>query len=426
LNIKKYQRFSLRSLCPLWLIIFFVAVIPCYSAGDHLNTEEREKIQAYLDSAFQAYVDENYLESGRYFQRVLQIDPNDRSAKKGVKKANKQIENRNKLFAKKLRSLHKMAKRGRWVEAMDGLQSFVSTAPDPVLVSDLHKKFDSMIRKDMAKSGAGSISYMVAEGRLAYLNSKYDKAVELWETVAALVPDEIKYVLMANHAKDKVSEFQSGVIEAKLKAAEAAMEAKNYSEAVDRMKDIVALVPDNEEFQKKLAEAQALSSRFDQRSRIGDYFDRGRSYYDKGQYRKSLKQMEAILVLDPGNDVAQDYVRRIRAKGIKGGKTSIVQAKATKGELQKGIKLYEEEKFQQAAEHLERLYKKAPNPEVKTWLDKVRKKQRDSAAKVYQQGLTAFMQGEGERAVTMWKKTLEIDPNHAAAKRAIAKAKQRK
>ena len=112
-------RLCVFALIPVLVAAFLIVgpVVPSHSAGDHLNTEEREKIQAYLDSAFQAYVEENYLESGRQFQRVLQIDPKDRSALKGLKKANKQIKNRNKQFVKDLRSLHKMAKRGDWIEA---------------------------------------------------------------------------------------------------------------------------------------------------------------------------------------------------------------------------------------------------------------------------------------------------------------------
>src|SRR4051812_34090594 len=113
---------NMKKICLMMFGIMLVCApnVPAvYSAERPTQNEEDQKyIQQYLDAAFSAYVTEDFEKAMMNFQKVLQIDPYDAAALKGVKLCRKKLEetiaDREKAEEKKLKLVKKLYKDERW------------------------------------------------------------------------------------------------------------------------------------------------------------------------------------------------------------------------------------------------------------------------------------------------------------------------
>src|SRR5258708_37919092 len=66
----------------------------CFSRPNALKPDEQKMVNQLLDTAFNAYVDQDYAKALANFQKVLQIDPDDKTAKTGMKRCRKKMEDK--------------------------------------------------------------------------------------------------------------------------------------------------------------------------------------------------------------------------------------------------------------------------------------------------------------------------------------------
>ena len=79
--------------------------------------------------------------------------------------------------------------------------------------------------------------------------------------------------------------------------AQRSMERENYDQAVLEMSKAVALDPGNERFAVALERAKLKSS--------AEHFEKGKRYHDAGQLELAVKEYQATLMLNPGNQHAE-------------------------------------------------------------------------------------------------------------------------
>lgn len=154
---------------------------------------------------------------------------------------------------------------------------------------------------------ADEILRYLAEARTLYDDLKYDDAIEVWNRVLTLDPQN--------------------------------KEASGY---LEKMRNRV----ENEEMLKLGADRKVFPEK-EQREIDGDLKKAGEAY-DASRYEKAIELYKKVLAIDPENKKAQDYLRRAQDEQGREKKPTIMQKKA-RGHIDLGRKYYNQRMFKWAA-----------------------------------------------------------------------------
>ncbi|MBI2915724.1 MAG: hypothetical protein HYY07_02570, partial [Elusimicrobia bacterium] len=285
-----------------------------WSAYSTLDEESRKKFNEILDSAFNAYVNEQYDQALQTFQKALSMDPQDTTALKGLSECKEKIEIRRaerlRLQKEKLELVRKSIKDQDWVNAIDQVYNILQNAPTHAEALSLKSELEQLLRKKMATFPVESSDRMIHEGVLYYLQKRYADAAHVWNEAKSLVSDQVKlsiYIQKAEHLLKEGTEYETLTLGRQ--RARAALESGNLEEAVNLWKKILEYTPDDEEAKKKFDQAQEMLQKKSRETMLGDYYDKGLTLFLEGNFVESLKYWEAILSISPENEVARDYVK---------------------------------------------------------------------------------------------------------------------
>ena len=459
---------------------FFLAgflTLPCLSSAEQTRSEE---IHRLLDSAFNAYVEKNYETALYQFRKALEIDPTDETALTGVRQCEKKLKHKLKKNKQLVEYAYQYIRQEQWVQAADSLKKILKKFPGYPLALEAHQKLEDSLKNRKKKSNSGSIDFYLYQGLMEYLSQNYEGSMNSWKKVLDLDPSHIKASIYIEHTKDSFEKtHKRQVLTSGKTQAREAFESENYPEAIRLWNEVLKYQPNDSEAQKALKQAQTLNNQKNRQQLIGSFYDEGIDLFFKAKYAQSLQAWEQILNIDPNNEVAQNYVRKIRAKGIlksrpgkkpqkpkptnnkipKAGtlsqktpltlpKTKIIHSlyPTPKSEqtrknpdsipieqnlqnqfFKKGIRLYQAGKYPEAAAYFERQVKKRPKSlPARDWLEKIKKVQEKKAETLYNQGLVAYTKGDLETAMNIWRQALTVYPNHSRTKKVIRKIQKKK
>lgn len=464
-------------------VSFACILLFSFSALLHSYTSDEQKIvNEFLDTAFNAYVDEDYKKAMLNFQRVLQMNPKDKVALRGLKQCKSRLRKKENYLAKgeqkKLKEAKKLIRREKWIDAIDILFGVLSRVPNQVEALELQNEIGISLKQKMSLIATSSVDRLIYQGVISYLNKQYAEAVKSWKDALVIAPDNVKLTVYVEKSEQLIRENAryDAVILGRSRA-KSFFDSGKYEEAVDAWKRLLEFEPNDEEAQKELAKAQELMNSISMESMIGERYDKGLSLYLQGNFPESLKEWESILTINPENEVAKDYVKKIKAKmSISGGEVykkiekveskkesglgekdkekvviisssstesvvktepaikvePTVESAAPSAKLEKtvvdsceqGITLYKNGQYQESVEFFEKYLNKNPSDgKAKEWLEKVRKEQSDKAEKHYEDGILAYSEGNTNKAIEKWQRALKIFPNHAASQRSLIKVK---
>ncbi|OGR83628.1 MAG: hypothetical protein A2902_03185 [Elusimicrobia bacterium RIFCSPLOWO2_01_FULL_64_13] len=432
---------------------------------------DKKIVNELLDKAFEAYVDENFDRAIENFQKVLQIDPKDKTAQQGLKHAQKKVENERKLMAereeKNLKKVKGFVRREKWLDAMDVLNEILGRAPNEFEALKIQKELRELFTRKMSVTPAPPGTRQAYQGLLLYMEKRYDEAADLWKESLTLRPDDFKLSIYAERADQLFRESRRyDVLVVGRTRARAASAAGNYEEAVSLWKSILDFDPSDEESRRELTRAEEMLERQNRKSRIGEHYDRGLSLFNEGRFAESLAEWQSIISIDPENEVALDYVEKIREKGVNvppapgaapapeqaappepavvegpeavkgpepavlpgaGQETPVPAPEPESDPNEEGIAAFNRGDIRSAVEFfLNRAERSPGDAAAGEWLAKVRDEQKRLASERYQSGTVAYSQGKMVEAIREWQKALEIDPNHVPAMRALNKVAEKK
>ncbi|MEW6515608.1 MAG: tetratricopeptide repeat protein [candidate division FCPU426 bacterium] len=162
--------------------------------------------------------------------------------------------------------------------------------------------------EDMAKQLAGVVRKRFELGLKQYQNGNYKAAIREWKMVLDIAPhhEETKeYIQKAeNKWEALLDNYRQNARQARLQ--------KDLAEEIMNWKDVLALVPGDQEAQQGLESAQKLVPAMAQA-----YYNAGLDDYSKGRYQEAIKNWEKVLALDPGHYKAMESIQKTKEKLIK-------------------------------------------------------------------------------------------------------------
>ena len=158
------------------------------------ETSDLKIMNELLESAFDAYVDENYDQAVLNFQHVLQMNPSDKTAQQGMKQSRKMLETKRKAIQSnekdKLRLAQKFMKLEKWLDAIDQIAAVLLLNPNNHDALEIQNKISTLCREKMSDPKAPPGNDMIYQAILHYLNKRYDEAIKLLREAAAPHPND--------------------------------------------------------------------------------------------------------------------------------------------------------------------------------------------------------------------------------------------
>ena len=413
---------------------------------------ETKLINELLESAFDAYVDEDYARSIANFEKVLSMNPADKAAQKGLKQSQRMQKRKMDLSSRdkeeKLSLARRLIKNEKWLDAMDDLSSIQKQDPNDPDVQEIQTRLAATFRAKMADTKAAPANDLVFQGMLYYLQKKYPDAIVIWKEAVKIRPEDFKVVIYIERTEQVLEQnekYETMVLGRQ--RAKAFFIAGRYGEAARLWKKILDLDPEDKEAQEGLAKANSEFYAKNKQSLIGEHYDKGHELFDKGQYGESLKEWKLILEIDPANEVAKNYVERIRTKGVTkemetlkiSSATTVPRVIASSGptiprillstavapsdeNYETGITLFRQARYPEALEYFEKALRLRPeDAKASEWLEKIRAEQKEKAQKHYTQGSVRYAEGKVDEAMEEWREALKIDPRHTPTLKALNK-----
>ena len=386
-----------------FLILAIVLLISerIFSVSQDSNQDDLQIMNNLLEDGFDAYVNENYEKAVLSFQRVLEMNPADKTAKKGIQKSQKMLEIKLKAAQlsekEKLLSARKLMKKKKWLEAIDLTAEVLMLNPNSREALEIQNEISALCRGKMSDSQAPVGNDLIYQAILHYLNKHYDEAIKLWREAATFDSENFKimtYIERAEQALYKIEKYE--VLVLGRDRAKSFFKDGNLKASEDLWLKILEYLPEDPEAQSWIEKIQKEFLKSKQEGKIGDFYDKGLDLFKKGDYVQSLKMWNGILILDPKNEVAKSYVERVNKKlGLAPLPTK-------------------------PASPIDPVPPSPPSPPFPL-TPAPESKIKQEAQKHYTQGSIYYSQGQVNDAMKEWREALRVYPAHAPTLKMLEK-----
>jgi tetratricopeptide (TPR) repeat protein len=376
--------------------------------------------------ALEAYFDEEYSAAVPLFERLLSLDKKNPRVLAALDTSRKQIKARREETLRRENGALRLARaalaRRDPVEAYERVRGILLRVPDHPGAKSWVRSFRKKTEKSLAKAKTGSADALFAQGLLAYMDEDWFKAVNAWQDVVAFDPDRVRLVdkiaLARQHQKEK--EIRDAVASIH-QTAWAHFRQQEYDHAAAAWRELLRVDLKNAEAQdgvRKAAELGRVQRKLNRYGSAQALSSRAMDAYIDQSYTESSRLWRQVMVVDPGNALATEYLGRLRERGVKSAAAvpppSIGVAKARA--------FFKDGQYAEAAEALERTLENKPDDVLaENVLDEVRAQQKALAGAAYNEGLTAYADGFPQVAVKKLNDALRVDPAFIRARQAIAK-----
>ena len=161
---------------------------------------------------------------------------------------------------------------------------------------------------------------------------------------------------------------------------------------------------------------------------VDKYYNKGVEYYNKGDLTSAYENFKNVAEVDINYKETKNYLSLIDKK--------IKLTGDLKEYFSKGVELYVNRKYDDAYEIFSKALKLAPdNAMIKTYLNKTKAQlakvsgskkltaeQTDKVKKLYYAGLKSYTDGDLDKAISIWKEALAINPEDIKILKSIEKA----
>jgi cytochrome c-type biogenesis protein CcmH/NrfG len=381
-----------------------------------------------LQGAVEAYLQGDYGESIRLYRDILEVDPKNPAARKGLKNAQKEREaqlrrqrdeERNALYA-----AQDFLRRGKYVDAYDRVHDILARAPGLPEAIELLRKISNKADIALRRAKPESSAYYEALGVRAYMAGDWFKAVDSWEKVIRFDSGRLDLVQKIDVARRNLEEQQrQDRIRVHLDMA-AALSAKGlFPDAIRAYEEVLRMEPTNASARMGLSETRRLaqeSLRADATQEVNRLLQRAMDAFTEGRRQEARRLFELVLQRDPVNRLAREYVERIKKGGALDSSSEKVESNFIKGKA-----FLDQGRYVEGIEALERhLAKEADDFKAQEVLDLARANQRKEADRLYREGLNAYSEGDLPGSIRKLQECLRVNPDYGPAKQILAKIMQ--
>ncbi len=375
--------------------------------GPQLKLERvEEKVDAHYLAAQRAYLGKDYARAQRELNQVMAVDPSHEGARRLFELNRQQLSTLQ--VERQVAQGKRMILSGDYGQAKAHLEAILAASPDHPEAKKLLEQTQGLINEQKVERKEA----LAKQGEEFYKLGQYQSAVDLWEKVLILDPNDEAMKNSLAQAKQKWEEQQKELAaaeeRARLEKGWAALNAKNADKAKQVAEEVLKDNPASDGAKLLLSQANGRLA--------DDLLIKGRSYVKTNDFAKAYSVLKTAAELDPDNKIVQDLLDSSRREVVKSGR-------------EEAMNLYAQQKYKEALDKLNYLLEVDPKAEdlVGARQESIRKLGETIRveAEIYnKQGLKAYDSGNYREAVKYWKKVLELVPDHVNAKRNLERVRQ--
>ncbi len=427
-----------------------------------IEQDRREKINTFLSQGVDEYMNQKYKEAKNSFQRVIQIDPKNNTAKDYLLKIDTlmkaQLEEQT-AFDESNKHFNQGVQYYNTEQYYKALESF-ETALTIYEKNEKAKEYIELTKKKIEEYELRQkelrelkVQRLLEKAVELYSLNEYTKSRNLFQQVLQIDPENEmaqNYIKMINEIIDielkslvTVDSPYYYVYSKLMENAEREFNRQNLESSLAYLQEIINLFPLNKAAQKLRLKILYRTNPEQFKEILSGYIVRGNDYLSKEQYR--LARNEYVTV----KEIAPDY------PGIDGLIASCVpRPRADIAEIEKayntGMLHFQQSQFIEAETQWKRVIELDNSPDSNPYyaraylnIAKARQKQQSGAPvvtkpsvapttekdkliqKYYYMGVAYYTQGEYQKAITEWQKVLGLDKNYVLAINNIQKARKK-
>lgn len=423
-------------------LVAIVVVALCSNAFALVNVQTPE--DKILSKGFQAYMDGDDKQALAYFQEVINLNPNNKAAQKGVEKVKVRMRRAvdaerakaTNLAKQKYREARSLEKTGDLVGAIDSYHAAQDAVPEYRPAEKALRKMRRKMERISEKKRMSLSTWTFARGVLAYLDRDWAKAWRIWSERLKLEPNDVSLANATARAENNFKHMMLAEQEEFFRrGARAFYEQGLFPQAQAAWDKVLAMRVDDQEALEGKARSEEAHLRAVGKGRyneVHDVLEEGLEQYANQNWRKALAAFTRLTEIDPSFSTAREYIAKINKKLQSPDYTPVSvdeqenwRERKASNEGTEAVKVPDQfENYAESKRQLQSQLNRDPaNIKVQQELDKIAKAQEEESERVYKDGLIAYSQGNRSMAIQYWKQVLVINPDHKKAAAALRKAR---
>lgn len=269
---------------------------------------------------------------------------------------------------------------------------------------------------------------------------KKDMAIAEAKRILAILPDN-------KEAKDIITQCVSGIDKTKtvnsyLEKAADLFDDEKYSEAIQEIRLVLAIDPENKLAQKRLMECEEKLKEIERKSQIENYISMAERYFEHENYSMARKYINKVLSLDRENSSAKDLLKKIEEKEMDVKVTEQEKLKLVEI-FNKGLNQFLEGNYDECIKNMRKVLVIDPdNIQALKFIEKAKAKIKEKEKEAiepqtklidkklvwahYLKGINYYTSGDLDNAIKEWREALRLDPNNEKIRRSLKKAMVKK
>lgn len=428
------------------------------------NILRYENIKKYMASGILFFGQEEYKPARQDFMSVLQLDPENSSARDYIEKIDDKL-NEKKRYEQRLREAETFYASGRknirdnkYDEARDDLENALSLIENfkdarQLLLGlpGLKAEYDRREREKRLRM----IDEQFQNGLIALADSRYQDAIAAFENTLKLDPENKlapPYIQRAKDAQKLVEEEvvddnspYFNVVNSLIVSGKTLYDSGKYEESKNRWEQILQLFPSNRIANEYMFKCELKLKPEQREIMVKKFIDEGEAFLKKREYRNAYRRFELVRSIEPDYPDIKNLLARAERGQSYSGASAVAQEDIQEIErrFNLGMAYYQrggEDNIKKALVELRWVAGKDPNnikavvsvnkieaqlrvgtSTAKAGGSKLTPEQESLVRKYYYSGINYYSNNDFKRAIAEWRKVLAIDPSHDRAKNNIRK-----
>ena len=364
-------------------------------------------IKELYRQAYSHYDNGNYEQAKTVFEEIRAIDPTQKKAKHFLEVKLPQMAQQG-VLAPLYSQAIRYFERGDY-ETAEGMF-------EEILVRDPYQQkakeyLTQRIPQAKRKSQQKRIGYLYGEAQERLSRGNFEGANKAFKEILSIDPSQEK---AKKYVEEIIPQKTKANIIASLYDQAIAYYKKGYYERANTLFEKILYLDPNEakarEYVQKIIPTKADTSKI---TKIKDLYQKASEYHKSGDYDAARDVCEEILVLDPGQQKARQY--------IEVNSTKIATKKEVEPLLKQAVMYYETGKYDEATDAFNEVLSRDPdNRKAKTFLKKkipsaMSNKDAHMVKSLYRKAFSHFNRQNYDEATQAFREILEINPEEERA-----------
>jgi len=307
---------------------------------EEFERQKKEMLKVLTVKAEAAMERGDYQEAVDTYDVILVWDPTDEEAAEGMQEAQDRLNEQ--MVSEHVANGARFMEEKKYPEAV--LEYTLAAEIDPTNVEALAAMAEAEEKlAELEARRAAEIAALHNDALDAYKRGDFEKAVEKWNAVLAIDPENVEARNYLADAEERIAQ----VIEGYAENARAAESSGNWTGAAAYWNRVIKLDPENEDARAGKSRASGKIQ-----SEVKALNDAGTGLYNKGKYDAAEAKFLQALNLDPGNGTANSYLSKIAEKRKKPKEEKEVNYHSI---YMKGIEAYTNNQYRTAIAYWEQI-----------------------------------------------------------------------